>query len=82
MRDTMEYDGQERLIQRALLEGWTDAVAHEKGIASGLEAYSTNKRDELMVHDPAVGWAVVIPHQREDIFRAVVCSTLMASCTT
>ena len=72
MRDTMEYDGQERLIQRALLEGWTDAVAREKGIASGLEAYGTNKRDELMVHDPAVGWAVVIPHQREDIFRAVV----------
>ena len=25
-----------------------------------------------MVHDPMVGWAVVIPHQREDIFRAVV----------
>ena len=27
----MEYDGKERLIQRARLEGWTDAQARENG---------------------------------------------------
>ena len=68
----MEYDGKERLIQRARLEGWTDAQARENGVAHGLDSYSTNRRDELLIHDPDIGWSVVIPHQREDIFRAVV----------
>ena len=72
LRDTMEYDGKERLIQRARLEGWTDAQARENGVAHGLDSYSTNRRDELLIHDPDIGWSVVIPHQREDIFRAVV----------
>ena len=71
LRDTMTYDGNERLIQKAYEEGWTDAEAREKGIASGLEGWSRNDRGELMVYDSKFGWTVVVPHQREDIFRAL-----------
>ena len=45
--------------------------ARLKGIASGLEGWSRNDRGELMVYDSKFGWTVVVPHQREDIFRAL-----------
>jgi hypothetical protein len=40
LRDTMTYDGTERLIQQAYEEGWTDDEVREKGIATGLKGWS------------------------------------------
>ena len=69
LRDNMQYDGQEKLIQSALIEGWAESECIRQGIKNAMAAYAINTRHELEIHDPTVGWAVVIPAQRSDLFR-------------
>ena len=71
LRDNMRYDGQEKLIQSALIEGWTESECIRQGIKNAMSAYAINARHELEIHDPTVGWAVVIPAQRSDLFRKI-----------
>ena len=72
LRDQMTYDGQERVIQRVLVEGLSDDEAEQLGVLHQKNQYGLNNRSELMVYDADIGWATVIPSGREDIFRGMV----------
>eukprot|EP01052_Picozoa_sp_SAG31_P053660 SAG31_NODE_13874_length_841_cov_0.621294_1_plen_119_part_00 len=72
LRDNMEYDGTERQIVQAFMEGWSDEQVRAAGLRAGLQGWAINNRGELMVYDEVNGYTTVIPHQREDIFRAIV----------
>ena len=72
LRDDMQYQGAERLIQLAFVEGWSSERTRKEGIATSMSGYAINSRHELQVYDSSYGWSTVIPAQSEYIFRKVV----------
>ena len=77
LRDTMEYDGHERLLQRAQLGGWIDAEARERGVTHNLGTYSTNRRDEL-TRLSAGQWS---SHISEKMFFVLLCPSFTSMIT-
>eukprot|EP01050_Picozoa_sp_SAG11_P008802 SAG11_NODE_792_length_7143_cov_38.103492_5_plen_151_part_00 len=72
LRYTLRYSGNELLVQRAFVEGWDRNKIIAEGIQGDMDNHNLNSRNELEVYHSDYGYAVVIPRDRPDLFRAIV----------